>query len=257
MAGPLRPLIILRGWRLVMAEAIELKAWTRGAGKGGARSERREGRTPGMLYGDKQGPETISVDYRTIYQQMHTGHFQSTIYVLDVEGKKTRVIPRAVQVDPIRDFPIHVDFLRLGKDAHVTVEVPVRFLNEAVSPGLKRGGVLNIVRHEIAVRCPADAIPDHFEVDLTGLEIGDSVHISAVKLPQGVRPTITKRDFTVATIVGRAAEEPAPGAAAAAAEAEPGAEGAEAAEAAPAAEDKEKEKEKEKPKERDKKKEKD
>jgi large subunit ribosomal protein L25 len=240
-----------------MADAIELKAWTRGSsGKGGARSQRREGRIPGILYGDKQEPETISVDYRTIYQQIHTGHFQSTIYVLDIEGKKTRVIPRAVQVDPIRDFPIHVDFLRLGKDAHVTVEVPVRFLHEAASPGLKRGGVLNIVRHEIAVRCPADAIPDHFDVDLTGLEIGDSVHISALKLPEGVRPTITKRDFTVATIVGRAAEEPAPGAAAAAAEAEPGAEGVEGVEAAPAAEGEDKEKDKEKPKEREKKKEK-
>ncbi len=238
-----------------MAEAIELKAWTRGSsGKGGARSQRRGGRIPGILYGDKQEPETISVDYRTIYQQIHTGHFQSTIYVLDIEGKKTRVIPRAVQVDPIRDFPIHVDFLRLGKDAHVTVEVPVRFLNEAASPGLKRGGVLNIVRHEIAVRCPADTIPDHFEVDLTGLEIGDSIHISALKLPEGVRPTITKRDFTVATIVGRAAEEPAPGAAAAA-EAEPGAEGVEAAPAAEG-EAEDKEKDKEKPKEREKKKEK-
>ena len=239
-----------------MAEAIELKAWTRGSsGKGGARSQRREGRIPGILYGGKQEPETISVDYRTIYQQIHTGHFQSTIYVLDIEGKKTRVIPRAVQVDPIREFPIHVDFLRLGKDAHVTVEVPVRFLNEAASPGLKRGGVLNIVRHEIAVRCPADAIPDHFEVDLTGLEIGDSVHISALKLPEGVRPTITKRDFTVATIVGRAAEEPAPGAAEAAAEAEPGAEGVEAAPAAEG-EAEDKEKDKEKPKEREKKKDK-
>ena len=238
-----------------MAEAIELKAWTRGSsGKGGARSQRRGGRIPGILYGDKQEPETISVDYRTIYQQFHTGHFQSTIFVLDLEGKKSRVIPRAVQLDPVRDFPIHVDFLRLGKDAHVTVEVPVRFLNEAASPGLKRGGVLNIVRHEIAVRCPADAIPDHFEVDLTGLEIGDSVHISALKLPEGVRPTITKRDFTVATIVGRAAEEPAPGAAAAA-EAEPGAEGVEAAPAAEG-EAEDKEKDKEKPKEREKKKEK-
>ena len=237
-----------------MAEAIELKAWARGSsGKGGARSERREGRIPGILYGDKQEPETISVDYRTIHQQIHTGHFQSTIYVLDIEGKKTRVIPRAVQVDPIRDFPIHVDFLRLGKDAHVTVEVPVRFLNEAASPGLKRGGVLNIVRHEIAVRCPADAIPDHFDVDLTGLEIGDSIHISALKLPEGVRPTIAKRDFTVATIVGRTAEEPAPGAATAAAEAVPGAEGVEGAPAAEAgAEDKDKDKDK--PKEREKKK---
>jgi len=224
-----------------MAEAIELKAWARGrSGKGGARAVRRDGRVPGTLYGDKQEPETISVEYHAINQQLHTGHFQSTIYVLDVEGKKTRVIPRAVQLDPIRDFPIHVDFLRLGKDALVTVDVPVRFLNEAASPGLKRGGVLNIVRHEIPVRCPADAIPDHFEVDLTGLEIGDSVHISAVKLPEGVKPTITERDFTVATIVGRAAEEEvAP--AAVAAEAVPGAEG-EAAPAGEAAEDKKEEK---------------
>ena len=225
-----------------MAEAIELKAWARArSGKGGARAERREGRIPGTLYGDKQAPETISVEYRAVDQQIHTGHFQSTIFVLDVEGKKTRVIPRAVQLEPVRDFPIHVDFLRVSKDALVTVDVPVRFLNEAASPGLKRGGVLNIVRHDIAVRCPADSIPDHFDVDLTGLEIGDSVHISAIKLPEGVRPTIADRDFTVATIVGRAAEEPVPGAAVAEA-AEPG---AEAAAAAPAegAEDKEKPKE--------------
>jgi large subunit ribosomal protein L25 len=236
-----------------MAEAIELKAWARGrSGKGGARAERREGRIPGILYGDQKEPQSISVDYRAINLQLHTGHFQSTIFVLDVEGKKTRVIPRAVQLDPVRDFPIHVDFLRLGKDALVTVDVPVRFLNEAASPGLKRGGVLNIVRHEIAVRCQADAIPDHFEVDLTGLEIGDAVHISAIKLPEGVRPTITDRDFTVATIVGRAAEEPAPGAAAAEA-VEPGAEGAEAA--APGEEGEDKDKDKEKPKEREKKKE--
>lgn len=226
-----------------MAEAIELKGWARArSGKGGARAERREGRVPGIVYGDQQEPESISVDYRTIHQQLHTGHFQSTIYVLDVEGKKTRVIPRTVQLDPVRDFPIHVDFLRLGKDALVTVHVPVRFLNEGASPGLKRGGVLNIVRHEIPVRCPADAIPDHFEIDLTGLEIGDSVHISAVKLPEGVRPTITDRDFTVATIVGRAAEEPVPGAEAAEA-AEPGAEAAAAAAPAEGAEEKEKPKE--------------
>jgi len=236
-----------------MAESIELKAWARGrSGKGGARATRREGRIPGILYGDKKEPEAIAVDYRAISLQMYTGHFQSTIFTLDVDGRKTRVIPRGVQLDPIRDFPIHVDFMRVGKDALVTVEVPVRFLNEAASPGLKRGGVLNIVRHDIPVRCPADAIPDHFEVDLTGLEIGDSVHISAITLPKGVRPTITERDFTVATIVGRSAEEPAAGAPAAAEAAVPGAEGAAAAapgaEAAPA--------EKEKPKEEKKKEEK-
>src|SRR6476660_6063285 len=228
-----------------MAEAIELKAWARArSGKGGARSTRREGRIPGILYGDRKQPESIAVEYRAITQQLHTGHFQGTIFTLDVEGKKTRVIQRGVQLDPIRDFPIHVDFMRVVKDALVNVDVPVRFLNELASPGLKRGGVLNVLRHEIAVRCPADAIPDHFEVDLTGLEIGDSVHISAVKLPEGVRPTITERDFTVATIVGRTAEEAAPAAAAAAAE--PGAEEAAAApaEAAPEKDKDEKEKKK-------------
>ena len=228
-----------------MAEAVELKAWARGrSGKGGARAERREGRVPGTLYGDKQDPETISVEYRAINHQLHTGHFQSTIFMLDLDGKKTRVIPRAVQLDPVRDFPIHVDFLRLGKDALVTVDVPVRFLNEAASPGLKRGGVLNIVRHEIQVRCPSDAIPDHFDVDLTGLEIGDAVHISALNLPDNVKPTISERDFTVATIVGRAAEEEA-APTAAAAEAAPGAEGEAAEGAAEEGDDKDKEKAKE------------
>jgi large subunit ribosomal protein L25 len=228
-----------------MAETTELKAWARQrSGKGGARAARREGRIPGILYGDKKDPQTIAVDYTAISRQLHTGHFQSTIFTLNVDGTKTRVIPRDVQLDPVRDFPIHVDFLRLSKDALVTVEVPVRFLNEAASPGLKRGGVLNVVRHEIQVRCPSDAIPDHFDVDLTGLEIGDAVHISAITLPEGVRPTTTERDFTVATIVGRSAEE-APTGPAVAEAVEPGAEAA----AAPAegAEDKEKPKEKEKP----------
>ena len=178
------------------------------------------------------------MDYRAISQQILTGHFQSTIFVLDVDGKKTRVIPRGVQLDPVRDFPIHVDFMRVSKDALVTVEVPVHFLNDVASPGLKRGGVLNVVRHTIPVRCPADKIPDHFDVDLTGLEIGNFVHISEIKLPEGVRPTITERDFTVATIVGRSAEEPVPGAPTAEA-AEPG---AEAAAAAPAEGGEEKEK---------------
>lgn len=221
-----------------MAEALELKAWARErTGKGGARLVRREGRIPGIIYGDKTEPQTVTVDYRAIVKQLHTGHFQSTIFMLDLDGTKLRVIPRDVQLDPIRDFPIHVDFMRVSKDALVTVEVPVRFLNEAASPGIKRGGILNVVRHEIQVRCPADAIPEHFDVDLTGLEIHDAVHISAIVMPEGVKPTTTERDFTVATIVGRAAEESATGAAAAV---EPGAE--EEAAPAEAAADKEKEK---------------
>lgn len=211
-----------------MAEAIELKAWSRSrTGKGAARAIRSEGHVPGIVYGGEEGPASVALEFKEIAKQIQTGHFQSTIFMLDMDGTKVRVIPRGVQVDPVRDFPIHVDFMRLAKDATVTVDVPVRFLNESTSPGLKRGGVLNIVRHDIPVRCQADAIPDFFEVDLAGLEIGDSIHISAVKLPEKVTPTITDRDFTVATIVGRAAEE-------APAEPEEGAEAAEGAEAPPA-----------------------
>ena len=192
-----------------MAEAIELKAWSRArTGTGGARAVRREGQVPGIVYGGTDAPQNVAVEFKEISKHIQTGHFQSTIFMLDVDGAKIRVIPRGLQLDPVRDFPIHVDFMRLSKDATVTVDVPVHFRNEAASPGLKRGGVLNVVRHDIPVRCPADAIPDFFEIDLTGLEIGDSIHISAVKLPENVTPTITDRDFTVATIVGRAAEEP-------------------------------------------------
>jgi len=226
-----------------MAEAVELKAWARPrTGKGGARASRRDGRIPGIVYGDKSSPEIIDVDFKSISQHLHTGHFHTTVCMLDLNGTKIRVIPREVQLDPVRDFPIHVDFMRVGEHSLVTVGVPVRFLNEDASPGIKRGGILNVVRHEIEVRCPVDAIPEHFDVDLTGLEIGDSVHISAIALPEGVKPTITERDFTVATIVGRAAEEPAPGAAVAA---EPGAEEeAAAAATAEAAPEKEKEEKK-------------
>ena len=193
-----------------MAEAIELKAWSRGrTGTGGARAIRREGRIPGIVYGGKDAPLNISLETKEVSKQIKTGHFQSTVYMLDMDGTKIRAIPRDVQVDPVRDFPIHVDFMRLAKDAVVDVDVPVHFLNDGASPGLKRGGVLNIVRHEIALRCPADSIPESIEIDLTGTEIGDSIHISAVELPEGTTPTITDRDFTVATIAGRGAEETA------------------------------------------------
>ena len=238
-----------------MAEMLELKAWVRArTGKGGARSVRREGRIPGILYGGKGDPVSLAVDDKAIRLQLLTGHFQSTIYMLDVDGAKERVIPRGVQLDPIRDFPIHVDFMRVAKDALITVAVTVHFNNEAASPGLKRGGILNVVRHEIEVRCPANAIPDHFDVDLTGLDIGDSVHISAMKLPEGVRPTIKERDFTVATIVGRMAEEEVKPVAAAAAAVEPGAEGEAAPAEGAAPEEKKEEKKKEEKKKDEKKK---
>src|SRR5665648_183987 len=227
-----------------MAEAIELKAWTRQrTGKGGAREVRREGRVPGIVYGDTQEPQNIALESKAISKQIQTGHFRSTVFTLNVDGTKIRVIPRDVQLDPVRDFPIHVDFMRLGKDALVAVDVPVHFINDTASPGLKRGGVLNVVRHDIPVRCPADKIPDHFTVDLTGLEIGDSIHISSIKMPEGVTPAITDRAFTIATIVGRTADD---------APAEAEAEGAEAAEG-PAAKAEGAGADKEKPKEEKKK----
>ena len=179
-------------------------------------------------------PRLIALDYNDLWKQVIKGHFTSTVFEVEVDGKKNRVIPRDLQVDPVKDLPIHVDFMRIGKDGRIRVEVPVRFVNEALSPGLKRGGVLNIVRHDIEVTCPYDKIPAFFEVDLTGLEIGRSVHISAVKLPEGVEPTIKDRDFTIATIAGAVKQEEEVVAAAAAAEgaaaegaaAAPGAEGA-------------------------------
>ena len=217
-------------------QSPELKATGRAhAGKGAARQTRREGKVPAIIYGDGKPPETIALDYNELWKQVLKGHFTSTVFEIDVEGKKNRVIPRELQVDPVKDQPIHVDFLRIAKDGRIRVAIPVRFINDALSPGLKRGGVLNVVRHDIEVNCPYDKIPTFFEVDLTGLEIGRSVHISAVKLPEGVEPTIKGRDFTIATIAGavKQDEEEVAAAAAAAAAAAP-VEGAAAA-GAPAA----------------------
>ena len=160
-----------------------------------------------MIYGDNQAPETIALDYQMLWKQVLKGHFTSTVFDLDVDGRHNRVIPRDLQVDPIKDLPLHVDFLRVGKDGRIRVAVAVRFVNELLSPGLKRGGVLNIVRHDIEVTCPYDHIPPFFEVDLTGLEIGRSIHVSAIKLPDGVRPVIANRDFTIATIAGAVKQE--------------------------------------------------
>jgi large subunit ribosomal protein L25 len=192
-----------------MATMVELKATNREAtGKAANRAIRKEGRVPAVVYGDGQEPQSVTVEYKEVFKQVLTGHFLSTVYMLDLEGKKVRVIPRDVQLHPVRDFPVHVDFMRIGKSSRVEVEVPVQFIDEAESPGLKRGGVLNIVRHEIELSCPADAIPENIEISLKGAEIGDSIHISAVKLPKNVTPTIADRDFTIATIVGSAAMKP-------------------------------------------------
>jgi large subunit ribosomal protein L25 len=218
-----------------MAQATEIKASARArAGTGGARSVRREGRVPAVVYGGTGQPENIAIDFHDLTKLVGKGKFLSTVFDLSIDGKTSLVIPRQVQVDPVKDLPVHVDFQRVTAKSRIRVNVPVRFINEGLSPGLKRGGVLNIVRHEVEVTCPADAIPAYFEFDLGGLEIGRSVHISAIKMPDGVRPTITNRDFTVATIAGHRVEEEAKPAEAVVAEGGLPAEG-EAAAAAPAA----------------------
>lgn len=217
-------------------QPIELKATARPrAGKGAARQARREGKVPAVIYGDGLTPETIALDYNDLWKQVLKGHFTSTVLDIDVEGKKSRVIPRDLQVDPVKDMPIHVDLLRIGKDGRIRVEVPVRFVNDQASPGLKRGGVLNVVRHDIEVICPWDHIPPYFEIDLTGLEIGRSIHISAITLPKDAELTIKDRDFTIATIAGAVKqEEEKPTAAAATAEGAAAAGGDAKAGAAPA-----------------------
>ena len=183
-----------------------LKAQAReGVGKGAARELRRQGLVPAVIYGDKKPPVTISVAYKDVHKQIYAGGFKSHIIELDVDGTKHNVIPRDYQLDPVKDFPIHVDFLRVGKGTKLNVHVSVNFINEEASPGLKRGGTLNVVRHTVEVSAPASDIPEEITVDMTGYDIGDSVHISAVTLPKGVTPVIADRDFTIATIVAPSA----------------------------------------------------
>lgn len=175
------------------------------AGKGAARAARREGLVPAVIYGQKQPPVTINLKDNELRRKLQKPGFFTHLYELAAPGGKERVLVRAVQFDPVTDIPIHVDFLRVGSGTTVNVQVPVHFANELASPGLKQGGVLNIVRHELGLVCPADAIPDEVVVDLTGLELGDSIHISMVTLPQGVTPEIADRDFTIATIAAPSA----------------------------------------------------
>jgi large subunit ribosomal protein L25 len=192
-----------------MAEMVELKAEKRATtGSAAAKQMRKDEIIPAIIYGGGEEPQNISIARRLVWRQVETGHFLSTVYMLDVDGEKIRVIPREVQLDRVRDFPLHVDFMRVSASSRIDVEVPVHFLDEDKSPGLKRGGVLNIVRHAIELTCPADAIPTSIEVSLNGLDIGDSVHISAVTLPANVVPTITDRDFTIASIASSSAMKP-------------------------------------------------
>ncbi|CDN48682.1 50S ribosomal protein L25/general stress protein Ctc [Neorhizobium galegae] len=194
--------------------SYELKAEARErVGKGSSRELRRNGFIPAVIYGDKQSPIAIALSTNEVTKRIHAGGFMTTVATIDVNGEKIQVLPKDYQLDPVRDFTMHVDFLRVSGNTEVSVEVPVHFVNEEKSPGIKIGGVLNIVRHAVELLCPANDIPEFLTVDLTGAKIGDSLHISAVKLPAGVRPVISDRDFTIATIVAPAAgvaeEEPA------------------------------------------------
>ena len=188
-----------------MSEALTLPAETRRAGKGASRALRREGRVPAVVYGGKDEILVVHVEAKELSRQLGTGHFFNSIVEIEVGGKKVRTLPKDVAFHPVSERPLHVDFLRLAADAKVTVNVPVLFVNEEASPGLKRGGVLNIVRHELELVCDSDSIPSDITIDLTGLEVGDSIHIEQVTLPAGSVSAITDRDFTIATIVAPSA----------------------------------------------------
>ena len=185
-----------------MSDTLNLPAETRErAGKGASRALRREGRVPAVVYGGKEEPLAIHVEEKLLIKQLGTGHFLNSIVEIEVGGKKLRTLPKDVAFHPVTDRPLHADFLRLSKDSTVHVNVPVLFINEEDSPGLKRGGVLNIVRHELELICDADKMPEDIQIDVTGLDIGDSIHISNVTLPTGSASAITDRDFTIATII--------------------------------------------------------
>lgn len=190
-----------------MADNVTLVAEPRDRiGKGASRAVRKAGRIPAVIYGDKQDPIAVSLTYKEVLAKVNTGTFLSQLVDVEVGGDKFRTIPRDIQFDPVRDFIMHIDFLRLGKGARIAVEVQVNFLNEEECPGLKAGGVLNVVRYTVELSCPADAIPEAIDLDLAEAEMGSSLHISDVKLPEGVTPTITDRDFTIATIAAPASE---------------------------------------------------
>lgn len=183
-----------------MSAVRELKASARErVGKGGARAVRREGRVPAVIYGAGGDPTAIALDGNEMRQLIFAGHFLTTVFDVELDGGRTRVIPRDYQLDPVKDLPLHVDFMRVTEGQTLTVEVPVHFTGHDNCPGLKRGGTLNVVRHTVELIVPSDAIPEAIEADLAGLQMGDSLHISTVKLPQGARPLID-RDFTLATI---------------------------------------------------------
>src|SRR5690349_25004495 len=199
-----------------MSDQLTLPAEARDrAGKGASRALRRDGRVPAVIYGEKKEALSIHVEEKLLSKMLSTGHFMNSVVMIDFKGKPQRTLPKAVDFHPVSSRPIHVDFLRIGEHTTVHVAVPMRLDDEEESPGLKRGGVLNVVVHELEIVCDAAHIPNEIHVSLVGLEIGDSVHISQVKLPDGVTPWNDEEDFTVATIVAPSAmkaeeEETAP-----------------------------------------------
>ena len=189
-----------------MSEALTLPAETRErAGKGASRALRREGRVPAVVYGGNEEPLSVHVEEKELRRQLGTGHFFNSVVEVEVGGKKVRTLPKDVAFHPVTDRPLHVDFLRVAKNAKVHVKVPVVFTNEDASPGLKKGGVLNIVHHELDLIVEADKIPDDIVIDVTGLDVGDSIHIGAIKLPQGAVDGSHEADLTIATIVAPSA----------------------------------------------------
>ncbi|TWB35840.1 50S ribosomal protein L25/general stress protein Ctc [Nitrospirillum pindoramense] len=184
-----------------MTQIIAFAAEARnGAGKGTARQTRRDGRIPAVIYGNKEKPVAISLEAVHFTRVLHKPGFFTHLYDITVDGVTTRTLPRDVQFDPVTDRPLHVDFLRVSDTTEIIVKVPVEFTGHDASPGLKRGGVLNIVRHEVEMHVRANDIPEHLTVALDGFDVGDSIHISSVKLPEGTSLVVTDRDFTVATI---------------------------------------------------------
>ena len=185
-----------------MATVKELKATVRSAGgKGAARAVRRTGRVPGVIYGDSKPPVSISVDDAELRQRILAGRFLTTIYDIDLDGTKHRVIPRDFALDPVRDFPLHVDFLRLGEGATIRVSVPLHLKGADIAPGVKRGGTVNIVTHTVELEAEVDSIPQYVEADITTLDIGGSLHLTDIKLPKGVKTLARAEDVTLVTIV--------------------------------------------------------
>jgi len=200
-----------------MSDQLTLSAETRDrAGKGASRHLRREGRVPAVIYGDKKEPISISVNERELAKMLGTGHFMNSIVMIEGADKGAiRTLPKDVQFHPVTDRPLHVDFFRVGEHSTIHVNVPLHFVDEELSPGIKRGGVLSIVRHEVELIVDAAEIPDQITVSLKGFDVGESIHISAVTLPKGAKTAIDDRDFTVATITAPSALKSAEGEAAA------------------------------------------